>query len=159
MSLCNYKAMHSEFLSRVPIGSSLYYTPELPLVNVHALVLKALDLLQNMSAAQQTATVVDDWLDHDGLEFPRGTYPFAYLYALAATPRSLFDGTPKDHAVFLRAEAPDRSWILRIRTEWDDADHNQIGEVQLVVVDSVSSEVQAAFESEMNRCDLIRYAR
>jgi len=151
--------MPSEFIARVPISSVFYQTPILTLTNVHALVLKVLRALQSLSASPQTVIIIEDWLDHDGLEFPKGTQPFAYLFAVASTPRSLFEGTPKEDYVYLRAEANDASWILRMYTGWSAGDRAQIGALQLVVAAQFSSTIEAAFEAEMNHGDLMRYAR
>jgi hypothetical protein len=112
--------MRSEFASRVPKSSVLYRTPELPIGRLQPLVLKALRALQALSPVPQKVKIVEDWLDHDGLEFAKGVHPLADIFAIASTPRSLFEKTPKEDSVFLRAEAEDGSCILRVRTDWDE---------------------------------------
>ena len=92
--------MHSEFASRVPKGSVLYQTLELPIGRLQPLALKILEALQSFFPIPQKAKIVEDWLDHDGLEFAMGVQPLTHLFSIASTPRSLFEKTPKDHRVF-----------------------------------------------------------
>jgi hypothetical protein len=142
--------MHSEFTSRLPKESILYKTPELPIGLLQPFVLKTLVVLQAFSTVPQRVKIVEDWLDHDGLEFEKGMQPLAYLFSIAGTARSLFEMTPKDHSVFLRAESEDGSWILRLRTDWDEDDREQVGEVYLVVAVEFTSRIEEAFKSEVN---------
>lgn len=124
--------MHFEFGSRVPKSSILFRTPELQIGRLQLLALKALEALQAFSPAPQKIKIVEDWLDHDGLEFAKGVQPLASLFSIASSPRLLFEKTPKDDSVFLRAEAENGSWIFRVRTDWDEEDREQVGELQLV---------------------------
>ncbi len=141
--------MHSEFASRVPKSSVLYRTPELPIGRLQPLALKILGALQALSPVPQTVKIVEDWLDHDGLEFAKGAQSLAYLFSIASTPRSLFETTPKDHLVFLRAEADDGSWIFRVRTDWDEEDRREVGEIHLVVAVECASRIEEALQSEV----------
>src|SRR5580704_3605676 len=97
--------MRSKFLSRVPKSFVLYRTTELPLGRLQPLTLRVLSALQSLSTTPQNAKIVEDWLDHDGLEFAKGVQPLVYLFSIASSPRSLFEKTPKEDSVFLRAEA------------------------------------------------------
>jgi hypothetical protein len=126
------QAMRSEFFSRVPSNSVLYRTEELPIESLQALAVTVLTALQSLSHAPQKVKIVEDWLDHDGLEFARGVRPLAFFPPIVSTPRSLFEKTPKDESVFLRAEAKDGTWVFRVRTDWDEEDREQIGEIQPV---------------------------
>ena len=148
--------MHSEFASRVPKGSVLYRTPELPIGRLQPLALKTLEVLQAFSPVPQKVKIVEDWLDHDGLEFAKGVQPLAYLFSIASTPRSLFEKTPKDDSVFLRAEAEDGSWTFRVRTDWDEEDREQIGEIHLVVAVEFASRIEEALQSEVRDGSLHR---
>jgi hypothetical protein len=148
--------MHSEFASRVPKGSVLYRTPELPIGRLQPIALKTLKALQAFSPAPQKVRIVEDWLDHDGLEFPKGVQPLAYLFSIAATPHSLFQATPKDHRVFLRAEAEDGSWIFRVLTDGDENDREQVGEIQLVVAAEFTPRIEKALVSEVRDGSLQR---
>jgi hypothetical protein len=151
--------MHTRFFERSPANSRVYWTRELSLNSFHALFLRVITALQESSSGPQNITIVEDWLDHDGLELPRGTKPLAYLFSLAATPRSLFEGTPKDDSVFVRFAGDDGAWILRIRTGWDDEDSYQIGILQLFVADALISYIETALESMINHGDLLRDAK
>jgi hypothetical protein len=151
--------MNSEFIARIPHTSVVYQTPELPLGNFQILVLKVLSMLQGLSATPQTVSIVEDWLDHDGLEFPEGVLPLSYLFSLASTPRSIFEGTPKEDFVYLRAEVEGGTWTLRMRTSWTDDDREQIGSFDLVVSDDLTSTLEVALESELSHHDIIRRER
>lgn len=148
--------MHSEFASRVPNGSVLYWTPELPIGRLQPLALKTLEALQAFSPVPQKVKIVEDWLDHDGLEFAKGVRPLAYLFSIASTPRALFEKTPQDDSVFLRAEAEDGSWTFRVRTDWDAEDREQVGEVHIVVADEFASRIEVALRSEVRNGSLFR---
>src|SRR5579885_1399225 len=136
--------MRSEFISRVPKNSVLFRTPELPIERLQPLVLKALGALQALSPVPQKVKIVEDWLDHDGLEFAKGVQPLAYVFSIASTPRSLFEKTPKEDSVFLRAEVEDGSWTFRVRTGWDEEDQKQIGELHLAIAVEFAPPIEAA---------------
>ena len=146
--------MRSEFASRVPNGSVLFRSPELPLVRLQPLALKILTSLQALSPGSQKVKLVEDWLDHDGMEFAKGMQPLAFLFSLAETPRSLFEGTPKDQSVFLRAEADDGAWVFRVRTDWDDDDRKQIGEIHLAVSAAFAPQLEASLEGQIREGSL-----
>lgn len=148
--------MHSEFASRVSKGSILYQTPELPIERLQPLALKALKALQALSPTPQKVKIIEDWLDHDGLEFPIGVQPLAHLFSIASTPRSLFEKTPKDHRVFLRAEAEDGSWIFRVLTDWDADDREQVGEIHLVVSVDSATRIENVLQNELRDGSLQR---
>jgi len=148
--------MHSEFNARLPKGSVLYRTPQLAIGRLQPLALKLLGAVQAFSPAPQKIEIIEDWLDHDGLQFAKGVQPLEFLFAVASTPRSLFEGTPKDDSVYLRAEAEDGSWILRVLTDWDDDDREQVGELQLVVAAKFAAQIEAAFQDELRDGSLHR---
>lgn len=148
--------MRSEFAARVPKSSVLYQTPELPLGRVQLLFLKALTVLQSLSPTPQSVKMIEDWLDHDGLEFSKGQQPLASLFSIASTPRSLFEKTPKDDSVYLRAESEDGVWTLRVRTDWDAEDREQVGDFCVVVSAEFSPQFEKALESEMHSGSLHR---
>lgn len=61
----------------------------------------------------------DDWLEHDGLLFPRGRVTFSALLELVRSPRGLLEATPEDHAVRVGIAPRDQSWYLRFRADLD----------------------------------------
>jgi hypothetical protein len=148
--------MRSGFAARVPKGAVLYRTPELPLGRVQPLLLKALTVLQALSSAPQQVKLIEDWLDHDGLEFAKGAQPLASLFAIASTPRALFEKTAKDDSVYLRAESEDGIWMLRVRTDWDADDRDQVGDFCVVVSAEFSAQFEEALEPEMDDGSLHR---
>ncbi len=143
--------MVSEYIERIPKSSLLYRTPELPLTRLQPLFLNVLTALQSLSVEPQKVKLVEDWLDHDGLEFAKGRKPLTYLFSVASTPRSFFEKTPKDDSVYLRAESEDGVWTLRVRTDWDADDREHVGDFFVVVDAASASQFENALQSEI--CD------
>jgi hypothetical protein len=148
--------MSSEFSARVPNTFVLYRTPELPLGRVQTLFLKALTVLQSLSSAPQRVKITEDWLEHDGLEFAKGLQPLASLFSIASTPRALFEKTPKEDSVYLRAESEDGVWTLRLRTDWDADDREQVGDFCVGVAVEAAPQFEKALTSEMHDGSLHR---
>jgi hypothetical protein len=142
--------MRSEFPAHVPKDSVLYRTRELPLGRMQPLLLKALTALQSLSTASKSVKIIEDWLEHDGLEFAKGLQPLAFLFSIAATPRSLFEQTPKDDFVYLRAEAADEAWTVRFRTAWDADDREQVGDFYVAVAAQYAPHFEKALAPEIH---------
>jgi hypothetical protein len=75
----------------------------------------------------------DDWWQHDGLHFERGTITFGDLAAMVETPRALLEATPDDAAVYVGIAPEDARWYLRFRVERDADDEGILGRMALIL--------------------------
>jgi hypothetical protein len=75
----------------------------------------------------------DDWWQHDGLHFARGSITFGELAAMVETPRTMLEATPDNEAVFVGIAPEDARWYLRFRTERDADDHRIVGRMALIL--------------------------
>jgi hypothetical protein len=133
------------FLARVPSSHVVFRTGELSLEDAQHLLLAVLNTLQSLGQASAQIRVVEDWLDHDGLEFPQGLRPLSFLFSIAESHEALLANTPDDDLVFLRAESADGVWTIRVRTEEDANDQERVGELMV----SIPADASARFISTL----------
>jgi hypothetical protein len=129
-----------------PSAQMSSFESELDIVNCQEIILKLLHFFQSLDLGVPRVRIVEDWEDHDGLEFCKGSHPLGFLFLLTSSPQTLFEGTPKDDDVYLRADAETGMWVLRFRTSWDDDSRSLVGKVQI----RVHREICALFEHEMS---------
>ena len=109
--------------------------------------------LQDLQTSSPELCRYDDWWEHDGLHFEKGPASFHDLFAMVATPRSIFETTPDDHEVSIGISPRDGAWYLRFRAGWDAEDQVIIGCFALIL----PTELAAAFRAEVGpalACDL-----
>lgn len=84
----------------------------------------------------------EDWLQHDGLHFPKGTWTFSHLFASVESPRALLQATPNDEAVCVGVSSASSSWYLRFRLVWDDEGYELSGSFALVIPPNLAARFQ-----------------
>jgi hypothetical protein len=87
---------------------------------------------------------LDDWWEHDGLFFEKGSLDLHGLFQIVGTPRSLLEAMPGDDRVFVGVGATDRSWYLRFLVDWHENDELILGEYSITLDESLSRHFQAA---------------
>ncbi|MBN1314787.1 MAG: hypothetical protein JXA42_04945 [Anaerolineales bacterium] len=63
---------------------------------------------------------VDDWWQHDGLHFEKGTLDWHGLFAIVESPKGIYESMPGDDYVRIGVAASDGKWYLRFYATWDD---------------------------------------
>ena len=62
----------------------------------------------------------EDWIEHDGLHFVRGSMGYPDLFAALGSTRDLLAASPQDADVCLGLAPEGGGWYLRARAEWSD---------------------------------------
>ncbi len=65
---------------------------------------------------------LEDWLEHDGEQFLRGTLDFHGLFEIIGSPRTIYEAMPRDDLVRIGVAPMDYEWYLRFYAHWDDAE-------------------------------------
>ena len=103
----------------------------------------------------------EDWWEHDGLHFHRGSIDFNALYGMVNSPRSLLAATPADDYVFVGVAPDDSSWYLRFRAEWDDEGFSLSGSCAVILPASLAErfrkEVLANLDAQAEEKDSALY--
>ena len=105
----------------------------------------------------------EDWWEHDGLHFHRGSIDFNALYGMVGSPRNLLAATPADEFVCVGVAPEDNSWYLRFRAEWDDEGFNLSGSCAVILPASLAErfrkEVLATLDARAEEKDSESYYR
>ena len=128
-----------------PDGITFSTSEEVPVFDLCVLLRRISIFLRGVSSPSTDLFLYDDWWQHDGLHFSRGTITFDDLSAMVETPRALFEATPDEHAVFVGIAPRDAGWYLRFRVESDPDQRTMVGSFAL----TVPSEAAAAFNAEV----------
>jgi hypothetical protein len=67
-----------------------------------------------------TLVRIEDWWEHDGLYFDRGTCDWHAVFDVVGSPRSLLNSMQGDDRVNLGVGTADRAFYLRFLVDWDD---------------------------------------
>ena len=128
-----------------PKGVVFRIADEIPVADLCSEMRRVVVFLQDLSLSSPLLRFYHDWWEHDGLHFDKGSIKFRELFAIAETPRALFDAAPDDHAVFIGVAPEDSRWYLRFRTEWDADEKNVVGRFDVIL----PSDLVAAFTREV----------
>lgn len=119
-----------------PRGRNVRCARELPATALSEVLCRIASFLQTLAPYTRLERY-DDWWEHDGLHFHRGSLGFSKLFAMISSPRALLEAVPGDDQVVVGVGRADGSWYLRFRLEWDDAGANLAGRFDITVPDSV----------------------
>lgn len=75
----------------------------------------------------------DDWYEHDGLHFAKGSLDFHGLFALIGSSRAIFEAVPGDDRVHVGIAPADASWYLRFHACWSDDDETLEGDYDVTL--------------------------
>jgi len=128
-----------------PNGVAFHIADEIPVVDLCALLRRVVVFLQDLGLCSPSLRLYQDWWEHDGLHFDKGSIKFHDLFAMVETPRAIFDATPDDNAVFVGVAPQDSRWYLRFRAEWDADEKNIVGRFDFIL----PSDLVAVFTREV----------
>ena len=124
-----------------PDGTVFFATGDNPLALVSRDLCKIAAFLQEREPYAKLNRF-DDWWQHDGLHFEKGSLDLHGLFGIVGTPRSLLEVMTGDDRVFVAVAPVDRSWYLRFLADWDANDESLVGEYSI----TVNEELLALFE-------------
>ncbi|MGD9561340.1 MAG: hypothetical protein AB7F88_03545 [Pyrinomonadaceae bacterium] len=93
----------------------------------------------------------DDWWEHDGLHFRKGSIGIGDLFDLVHSPKSLLESTPADDLVFVGIGSGDGKWYLRYRVEWDDSETNIVGRFAFMLADHLAERFKTAMQPKLEQ--------
>jgi len=128
-----------------PNGVAFRIADEIPVADLCTEMRRVVVFLQNLTPTSPSLQLYDDWWEHDGLHFDKGCIKFHELFSMVETPRTLFDATPDDHAVFVGVAPEGSRWYLRFRAEWGADEKNIVGRFDVIL----PSDLVAAFTQEV----------
>jgi len=115
-----------------PSGTVFYTLDDDPIIAISRDLCKVASFLQTHQPYAKCIRL-DDWWEHDGIYFEKGSLDLHGLFQIVGTPRSLLDAMPGDHRVFVGVGAADRSWYLRVIADWDDNGELIFGEFSVTL--------------------------
>ena len=62
----------------------------------------------------------DDWWQHDGLHFEKGTLDWHGLFSIVGSSKTIYQSMPGDDYVRVGIAPSDGKWYLRFYATWDD---------------------------------------
>ena len=99
----------------------------------------------------------DDWWEHDGLHFHRGSIKIEELSGIVDSPKLLFEAMPGDFEVFVGIAPENNSWYLRFYLDSDENDENLIGRFDITFAGATAEifqkEILERFDLEMRKRD------
>ncbi len=96
----------------------------------------------------------EDWWQHDGEHFPKGSIDFQGLFQFVKRPRTLYEAMPGDHEVRIGVAPEDFKWYLRMFADWDEDDVKLEGDFDITLPPEWVDEFQKETIPKLN-CDLI----
>jgi len=125
-----------------PQGICFFFGNELPALALSNVLCKIVNFLQEVAPYSKLQRY-NDWWEHDGLHFHRGTIDFDALYQMINSPKNLLESTPEDDSVFVGVAPNDNAWYLRYRAEWNDEESNLVGSCAVVLPQPLTEEFRA----------------
>ena len=135
-----------------PRGIAFYSQFDLSLDDVCETLGRVVAFLEDQQRPTRALRRYDDWWEHDGLHFERGTIKFQDVFAMTKSPRSLLEETPDDDAVCIGVAPDDFAWYLRMRGERDGADQEPVGRFALILPPGLAE----AFRTEIGAVSKIQ---
>lgn len=116
-----------------PNGIAFHTVEEVEASDLCAVLRDVVAFLDTLQPQRRKLRLHDDWWQHDGLHFERGTIEFRDLVAMIETPSAMLEATPDDAEVFVGIAPGDARWYLRFRTELDADDEHITGRMALIL--------------------------
>jgi hypothetical protein len=115
-----------------PQGINFRCEERIPVDELSATLCNVLSFLQ-ADAPYVTLLQYDDWWEHDGLHFLKGSTDFHKVFEITKTPRSLYEAMPGDHEVRIGIAPDDFKWYLRMFADWDESDAKLEGDFDITL--------------------------
>lgn len=119
-----------------PKGTNFRCKDELPASDLAKTLCRIASFLQGLEPYEKLERY-DDWWEHDGLHFDRGSMDFNQLFAKINSPRALLGTVPDDDRVFVGIAPLAGGWYLRFRVEWDDEGFDLRGRFDITLHESL----------------------
>jgi hypothetical protein len=146
-----------------PEGRSWSTAGALPARDLCRALSKTASFLQAVEPHGAELLRYEDWWEHDGLHFHRGTVTFPDLFRMVESPRSLLAAVPDEEHVFVGVAPATGRWYLRFRVYWDAPGEQLFGRFGLVLPDVLAagyrSEVVEPLSLEVVEEDAAEYYR
>jgi hypothetical protein len=120
-----------------------YRAADNPVVAISRDLCKVASFLQNQQPYVKFLRL-DDWWEHDGLYFEKGSLNLHDLFQIVGTPRSLLEAVPGDDRVFVGVGATDGSWYLRFLVGWNDEGELILGEFSITLGEPLTRHFETA---------------
>ncbi len=130
-------------------GICFLFGDELPASDLSSILCKIANFLQDVAPYAKLQRY-DDWWEHDGLQFHRGSTDFDALYRMVNSPKNLLESTPDDDSVFVGVAPDNNAWYLRYRVEWDDEETNLVGSCAVVLPKPLTEKFRAEVLANLN---------
>lgn len=127
-----------------PTGINYHCSKDIPIALLSQALCRVSAFIQSLDSNAQLLRY-EDWWEHDGLHFERGTVDLRGLFELVESPRALVASMQGDERVFVGIASSDASWYLRFYVSWDDEGSELFGRFDITLPASVSP----AFEDEV----------
>ncbi len=135
----------------INFSSKVLSAPELARALCHAA-----SFVQNTESHGVQLQKYEDWWEHDGLHFHKGTISVHELFEIVKSPQALLAAMQGDDDVFIGVAPDSQLWYLRFYLSWDDEGFELNGRFDITlpadlapsfkqrVLDSVNMEEQNA---------------
>jgi hypothetical protein len=91
----------------------------------------------------------EDWWEHDGLHFKRGSTDLHALFSVLTSPRALIESMSDDDHVFAGLGPEDESWYLRYRADWNSNNEALVAAYGIALTDSLALRFRAEVAAKL----------
>ena len=111
---------------KIPNGINLS-SEELPASELARNLCRLASFIQNTESDTTKFQKYHDWLEHDGLYFPKEEVSIHELFEIVKSPQALLESMPGDENVFMGITPNSQLWYLRFYLSWDEEGFDLIG--------------------------------
>lgn len=132
--------------SKPPEGTNFSCQYPVPIASLSGDLCKIAAFLQD-KFPHDTLQRFDDWWQHDGLHFEKGTLDWHGLFAIVGSPKGIYESMSGDDDVRIGVASSDGKWYLRFYASWDDEGEFLEGDYDITLPSGLAKEFREVIPS------------